>query len=114
MAEKTIVLITGANTGLGLEMVKALYSSSKAYDILLAGRSLEKATTAANSALESLSSSSAGGSSITPLRVDIESDESIENLFKEVQSRFGRLDVLINNAGMHPAICTCHQKEPYR
>ncbi|PYI00188.1 NAD(P)-binding protein [Aspergillus ellipticus CBS 707.79] len=38
-------------------------------------------------------------STFVPIQVDIESDESIEQAFTEVQSKYGKLDVLINNAG---------------
>ena len=47
MDDRIIVFVTGANTGLGLEMVKALYSSENAYEVLLGGRSLTKAREAA-------------------------------------------------------------------
>lgn len=96
MASGTIVLITGANTGLGLETVKALCRSSKVYTILLGGRSLEKAATAAQEARDEYPKSP---SAIEPIQVDIEDDTSISNAFDTVSSKYGYLDVLINNAG---------------
>ena len=105
MAQNIVVLITGANTGLGLQIVRALYSSENYYHILLAGRSLGKASQAAATVEWEFQSSN---SVITPIIVDIESDESIQSLFDEVQSRVGRLDVLINNAGGHPI----HEESP--
>ncbi len=39
--EKTIVLVTGANTGIGWETVKSLLQSSRVYHILLGTRILE-------------------------------------------------------------------------
>jgi len=96
MATSTIVLITGANTGLGFQIVRALYASNVAYTILLGGRSLEKATTASNLIAEEFPSSKI---KIEAVSIDISSDESIQHLFDDVNSRYGRLDVLINNAG---------------
>lgn len=95
---RQVVLVTGANTGIGFETVKALYNhASKQYDILLGGRSIEKAKAAA----ESLKSANPGSkSTITPFQIDISSDESIEKAFTEVSSLYDRVDALVNNAGM--------------
>ncbi|KAJ4854548.1 short chain dehydrogenase domain-containing protein [Trichoderma breve] len=91
-----IILITGGNTGLGLEIARALCQSSKSYKILLAGRSLEKAT----AATEKLASKQLNGSTtVEPIQLDVEDDESINSAFKFVEEQFGRLDVLVNNAG---------------
>ena len=40
------------------------------------------------------------GSKLFPLQVDIEYDDAINRAFGEVQSKFGRVDALINNAGI--------------
>ncbi|KAH7372180.1 hypothetical protein BKA64DRAFT_728913 [Cadophora sp. MPI-SDFR-AT-0126] len=94
----TILLITGGNTGLGLETVKALYQSPKTtYTILLAGRDISKADAAAKSVESELKSPS--GSVIRTVQIDIEDDESIGKAYEWVKKEFGRLDVLINNAG---------------
>jgi len=96
MASNSIILITGANTGLGFETVKALCQSSIAYTILLGGRSLEKANTAAQQAQTEFPKSPIV---IKTVQIDIEDDDSISQLFEHVSSQYGRLDVLINNAG---------------
>lgn len=93
----TIALITGANTGIGYQVVRALYSSNQTYEILVGSRSLEKAHAAIRAAREEFPSSH---NKLSPIQIDIESDESIHQAVTEVQSRFGRLDTLINNAGM--------------
>ena len=97
MDQKVIVLVTGANTGLGYEMVKALCSSEKAYEVLVGGRSLAKAEQAANAVMKHFPSSH---SRVWPMQVDLEDDESIQAIFDQVQTKFGRLDALVNNAGM--------------
>jgi len=96
MSDKTIVLITGGNTGIGYESVKALYASPKVHIILMGSRSLDKAH-AAISVLQSEIPESK--SEIVPLQIDIEDDTSIDNAFKEVESKYGKVDALVNNAG---------------
>lgn len=92
-----IILITGANTGLGYQIVRSLCSSNKSYIILVGGRSLAKVQQAITSATEEFSSSR---SKLSPVEVDIEDDTSIQRAFDEVKSKFGRLDALVNNAGL--------------
>ncbi|KAJ4291820.1 hypothetical protein N0V90_009715 [Kalmusia sp. IMI 367209] len=102
MAEKSIVLVTGGNTGVGYESVKALYTSPNAHLILMGSRSLNKAH-AAIKALQSEVSDSK--SEIAPIQIDIEDDTSIEKLNKDIETRYGKLDVLVNNAGgSHDAV----------
>ncbi|KAF1830722.1 NAD(P)-binding protein [Decorospora gaudefroyi] len=96
MAESSIVLITGGNTGLGYESVKALYASSQAHTILMGSRSLAKAT----DAIAKLQAEVPGSkSAIVPIQIDIEDDKSIEKAFQKVKSKYGRIDTLVNNAG---------------
>ena len=93
----SVVLITGANTGIGYQIVRALCSSDQAYNIFVGGRSLSKAQDAIGSAEKEFPSSQ---SKLFAIQVDIEQDESIKRAFEEVQSKFGKLDALVNNAGM--------------
>jgi NAD(P)-dependent dehydrogenase (short-subunit alcohol dehydrogenase family) len=95
-SHKPVVLITGANTGLGYATVKALCQSPIAYIILLCGRDLEKAKEAVNKLQEECPSTE---SQVVPQHVDVEDDSSIEKLAQEVEKEYGRVDVLINNAG---------------
>lgn len=96
MAIISIVLITGGNTGIGYETVKALYASPQEHIILMGNRSLEKAKEAISKLETEISESK---SKVVPLQIDIEDDKSIERAFKEVESTYGRVDSLINNAG---------------
>ena len=91
-----VVFITGANTGLGLETVKSLLRSSTAYTILLGGRDFQKATSASEEAKKEYAESS---STIEPVQIDVESDESIQQAFDTISKKHGKVDTLINNAG---------------
>ncbi|KAJ4370826.1 hypothetical protein N0V86_008519 [Didymella sp. IMI 355093] len=96
MGEKHIVFITGGNTGIGYETVKALHGSSNAYTILLGSRSHEKAKTAIATLTKENTNSL---SNIVPIQLDIEDDQSIQDAFDEARSKFTHIDTLINNAG---------------
>lgn len=96
MSSSKIVLITGANTGLGFETVKAMYHCNIAYTIILSGRSLERV----RAAVEELQSTQGNSkNTIEALQLDVTNDESINAAFDFVYRRYGKLDALINNAG---------------
>ncbi|KAF2848573.1 putative short-chain dehydrogenase [Plenodomus tracheiphilus IPT5] len=91
---KTIVLVTGATSGIGLELVTQLLSDATKH-VLLGSRSVEKGTTA----VKDLASRSLPGS-IELLQIDVSNEDSITAAAKEVEARHGRLDALVNNAGI--------------
>ncbi|KAK6842864.1 hypothetical protein PG987_003724 [Apiospora arundinis] len=90
-----IVLITGANSGVGYGTTQVLAGSPEKFHVIMACRSLDKAN-AAKAEIE------AGGitGSISTLQLDVTDDASIEKAAADVEQQFGRLDVLINNAAM--------------
>ncbi|KAF2422966.1 NAD(P)-binding protein [Tothia fuscella] len=96
MSSNTILLITGATAGLGLETIKSLSRLSKPYIILLGGRNLDKAKAIAREVKEEFPSNS---NVIEPIQVDIEDDGSITKAFQHVSAKYGYLDVLLSNAG---------------
>jgi hypothetical protein len=96
MSNNSIVLITGGNTGIGYETVKALYASPEAHTIIMGSRSLDKAAEAISTLKSEIPESK---SEIVPVQIDIESNASMEAAFKTVESQFGRIDALVNNAG---------------
>ena len=88
---RQIVLITGANRGIGLAIAQRL--AQPKYTVIITARSLEKAQTAA-------ASISTNTEDVVGMRLDVEDLTSIETCAKEVEAKYGRLDILIHNAGM--------------
>ena len=93
-AATAVVLITGGNQGIGLEIGTAL-SNLKDYHIILGSRNAENGKAAVNNLLEEDSSRS-----ISAVTIDVSSDTSIVSAANTISEQFGRIDVLINNAGI--------------
>ncbi|KAK7426338.1 hypothetical protein QQZ08_007093 [Neonectria magnoliae] len=91
--ENTVVLVTGANQGIGLEIVKKLTAGNPDYHFILSGRRPDAVKEAA-------APFQAKGLRVSTLVLDITSDESIQAAVKTVEADFGRLDVLINNSAI--------------
>jgi NAD(P)-dependent dehydrogenase (short-subunit alcohol dehydrogenase family) len=93
MADKQqrIALVTGANRGIGFEVCRQL--ARRGFVVLLTARDAAKARAAATKL------GKAGR--VEPLPLDVANAHSIEKAASEVASRYGHLDVLINNAGIN-------------
>ena len=85
-----IALVTGANRGIGVEVCRQL--AQRDFVVLLTARDAAKAGRAA----KKLSSGK-----VEPLALDVADARSIQNAAAEVASRYGVLDVLVNNAGIN-------------
>ncbi len=86
-----VAVVTGAGSGLGRSIAGALLVAG--WQVALAGRREEPLREAAESA-----SGSAGSALVVP--ADVTSPPSVAALFDAVQQRWGRLDLLVNNAGL--------------
>jgi len=95
-ADKKVVLVTGANTGLGFEVIKALYKAEQAYELIVGCRTISKGEAAIDSITKEIANSS---STLSVLEIDLSSDESISKALQQIEQDFNRLDVLINNGG---------------
>jgi NAD(P)-dependent dehydrogenase (short-subunit alcohol dehydrogenase family) len=86
MASK-VALVTGAGSGIGRAVAIAL--ADNGYHVALAGRRL--------AALEETAAASKG--EMLPLSVDVTDAAAVQDMVARTVVRFGRLDVLFNNAG---------------
>jgi NAD(P)-dependent dehydrogenase (short-subunit alcohol dehydrogenase family) len=86
-----VVLVTGANKGLGKEVVRQL--GRRGLTMLLGNRDPERGA-AAVSELRS------EGIDVQPLTIDVTSDDSVAAAAAQIEREYGKLDVLVNNAGI--------------
>lgn len=86
MTETTVALVTGANKGLGRTAAQRL--AALGWTVLVGARDAAKGAAAA----EELG--------VEAVTIDVTDDASVEAAAKDVEQRFGRLDVLVNNAGV--------------
>src|ERR1700722_6498937 len=88
MSDKQIALVTGANKGIGLQIAKDL--AANGLMVLVASRSLENA--------EAVTKSIDGDAH--PIQLDVRDQASITAAADRISDEFGRLDALVNNAGI--------------
>jgi len=90
----SIVLVTGANKGIGYEIVRLSAIRNPKWTILLGSRSRENGEIAINK-LKNL-----GLNNIKFHLLDIDNDESIENSVENIKILYGKLDIVIHNAAI--------------
>lgn len=95
-------LITGANRGIGFAAARQL--AEKDVKVLLGARDAEKG----KKAVEKLKKD---GLDVELLIIDVNSASSIETAAEQVKKQYGRLDILINNAGILPE-ATAEARDP--
>ena len=84
-----VAIVTGAGSGVGRASALALLNEG--YAVALAGRR--------EALLREAADESGAGERALVVRTDVADPEAVANLFAQTKARFGRLDVLFNNAG---------------
>ena len=84
------VLVTGGSSGLGRAIAETF---------LAAGAKLTIAGLEADAVRQTAEAMQAAGGDVLGVHADITRQEDVDRLFNESLERFGRLDVLVNNAG---------------
>jgi NAD(P)-dependent dehydrogenase (short-subunit alcohol dehydrogenase family) len=88
---RQIVLVTGANKGIGFDVVRLLAAAHPSWTILLGSRSKDNA----EAAVKKLAASN-----VHPIIIDVNDDASINAAAAEVKRTYGRLDLLFDNAAI--------------
>jgi NAD(P)-dependent dehydrogenase (short-subunit alcohol dehydrogenase family) len=91
MHDKPVALVTGANKGIGLQIAKDL--SMHGLTVVVGSRRLEAGELAAMSV----------GNDARAVQLDVTDPDSIAGAAERIRNELGRLDVLVNNAGISRA-----------
>jgi NAD(P)-dependent dehydrogenase (short-subunit alcohol dehydrogenase family) len=89
-SEKKVAIVTGAGTGIGKQSALALLRAG--YSVVLAGRRAEPLDT-------TIAEAGADGERALAVPTDVGDPDAVRALFTKAMERFGRLDLLFNNAG---------------
>lgn len=90
MTQSRIALVTGGGSGIGAEVAKALALAG--WNVVIAGRRQEL--------LDSLISQIGNvPGEVVGVSADVTEEASVNKLFEVIKNRYGRLDLLFNNAG---------------
>jgi 3-oxoacyl-[acyl-carrier protein] reductase len=93
---KQVALVTGGTRGIGLGIAKALAESG--FDLAINGRRENKDVADAISNLQK------AGANVLYLQADISDPSARAPMLQQIENHFGRLDVLVNNAGVAPDV----------
>ena len=91
----TVALVTGANKGLGFEVARQL--GARGWVVFAAARDEARGA-------EAVAKLAADGADARFVQLDVTSDESVAAAVARVAEEAGRLDVLVNNAGIAPPV----------
>ena len=90
MTPEKVAIVTGGGTGIGRAV--ALGLAEEGYSVVVAGRRKDRLEATAEQG-------SASGQRMLPIAADVGDPASVQHLFTTTKDRFGRLDLLFNNAG---------------
>lgn len=78
-----VILVTGGSSGIGKAV--ASYLSERGHQVIATSRSISAESEQPN---------------IFPVQMDVRDEHSVRNALEQIRHKFGRLDVLVNNAGL--------------
>lgn len=92
-----VAVVTGGNRGIGLAIARAL--AAEGCNVVITGRD-RKALKSAHTELDEVAAKTKSGSDVLAEACDVRHQNAVAAVFAKVQKRWGRLDVLVNNAGI--------------
>lgn len=102
-------LYTGGNQGLGFETAKNILQASAAYHVIVGSRKLANG----EEAVKKLQAETDIKGTVSAIEVDVTDDKSVDTAAAKVATDYGRLDVLVNNAGI-VSLANPPSREKYR
>jgi NAD(P)-dependent dehydrogenase (short-subunit alcohol dehydrogenase family) len=96
MSERKVVLVTGGTRGIGRGIAECLLADG--CDVVVCG------VRAADQVADTVAELSAHGGDVLYCQADIAQAADRERMREEIAARFGRLNVLVNNAGVAPSV----------
>ena len=91
-----VALVTGGSRGIGFQTAK-IFSENGA-QVVISSKDSEQLSIAANKLKNTF-----------PIAADIRNEKEVQNVIEKTISKFGKLDILINNAGILPRIKSLHE-----
>lgn len=91
-----VAIITGGSRGIGFQTAK-IFSENGAH-VVISSKDPKRLTNAANELKNTY-----------PIAADVRNEKEIQNVIEKTIEKFGRLDILINNAGILPRIKQLHE-----
>jgi carbonyl reductase 1 len=95
--KETVILITGANKGIGYQLAQTLLANEK-YKVILTSRDEDRGKKAVD---EILSLNPEGKTRLDYHQLDITNSESVQRCIEWIKSTYGGLDILVNNAAVN-------------
>lgn len=93
MATNQVAVVTGATRGIGLAAVESLAKAHPDWTVVLAARHADTGKDRMNEL------KAKGLNNVVTHQLDVASDESVKHFAEWIKSTYGRVDVLVNNAG---------------
>lgn len=101
-----LVLITGGSRGIGAE--SAIIAANKGWDVVITYKNQLSSAESVINTIKKL------GRKALAVKVDVANEQDIYDLFNTIDKEFGRLDALVNNAGVITTIANFVDMSPAR
>jgi len=95
--QKKLIIVTGSNKGIGLGIIKRLASRNPSYNFVMAVRNVRNGAEALEKLAQEIGNIK---ERVDVQELDLADSKSIENFVERVSKKYGKIDALLNNAGI--------------